>query len=347
MAARRGAATGDDSTTGGGRNVNPPADALAVISPKDKPWDVHRSEVQDVEAIYAQAQEFERYAQRLNSCTGLLRFAQVVDSETGEMRLRLREAHFCRVRLCPVCQWRRMLAWLARFYQAIPAIQAQFPDAKWIFLTLTVRNCDIHDLRSTLRSMNDGWNRLRLRKEFRLVTGWVRTTEVTRGGDGSAHPHFHSLLMVPPSMLAGKNYVTHAKWVNIWKSSARLDYDPVVDVRAVKPKRSKATKGELVDPLLSAVPETLKYAVKPSDMLTDAQWLFELTRQIHHARFVATGGALKDVLAFDEETADLLLADQPADEIEDPSLPRLAFEWRRDERRYRRCQKADRLSPLE
>ncbi|WP_170869787.1 protein rep, partial [Shigella sonnei] len=26
-------------------------------------------------------------------------------------RLRLREAHFCRVRHCPVCQWRRSLMW--------------------------------------------------------------------------------------------------------------------------------------------------------------------------------------------------------------------------------------------
>ncbi|MDI4746156.1 protein rep, partial [Salmonella enterica subsp. enterica serovar Kentucky] len=38
------------------------------------------------------------------------------------------------------------------------------------------------------------------RKEFKPVQGWIRTTEVTRGRDGSAHPHFHTLMMVPPSM---------------------------------------------------------------------------------------------------------------------------------------------------
>ncbi|MDI5424891.1 ROK family protein, partial [Salmonella enterica subsp. enterica serovar Kentucky] len=39
------------------------------------------------------------------------------------------------------------------------------------------------------------------------VQGWIRTTEVTRGRDGSAHPHFHTLMMVPPSMLSGRDYV--------------------------------------------------------------------------------------------------------------------------------------------
>ncbi|MDI5568725.1 protein rep, partial [Salmonella enterica subsp. enterica serovar Kentucky] len=42
--------------------------------------------------------------------------------------------------------------------------------------------------------------RMKDRKEFKPVQGWIRTTEVTRGRDGSAHPHFHTLMMVPPSM---------------------------------------------------------------------------------------------------------------------------------------------------
>ncbi|MDK7012116.1 protein rep, partial [Escherichia coli] len=91
--------------------------------------------------------------------------------------------------------------WQARFYQSLPKIVAEYPDARWLFLTLTVRNCPITELGDTLTVMNAAFQRLKDRKEFRGVLGWVRTTEVTRGKDGSAHPHFHTLLMVSPSML--------------------------------------------------------------------------------------------------------------------------------------------------
>ena len=55
-----------------------------------------------------------------------------------------------------------------------------------MFLTLTVRNCAIEELGETLSRMNTAFQRLKDRKEFRPVQGWIRTTEVTRGSDGSA-----------------------------------------------------------------------------------------------------------------------------------------------------------------
>ncbi|MGL0089943.1 protein rep, partial [Salmonella enterica subsp. enterica] len=83
-----------------------------------------------------------------------------------------------------------------------------------------------------LSRMNMAFQRLKDRKEFRPVQGWIRTTEVTRGSDGSAHPHFHPLMMVPPSMFT-RDYVKHARWVELWRECLRVDYDPSVDVRAV------------------------------------------------------------------------------------------------------------------
>ncbi|MBZ4317371.1 protein rep, partial [Mycobacterium tuberculosis] len=84
------------------------------------------------------------------------------------------------------------------------------------FLTLTVRNCAIGELGETLNRMNMAFQRLKDRKEFRPVQGWIRTTEVTRGSDGSAHPHFHTLMMVPPSMFT-RDYVKHDRWVELWR----------------------------------------------------------------------------------------------------------------------------------
>lgn len=236
--------------------------------------------------------------------------------------------------------------WQARFYQSLPGLVEAHPKARWIFLTLTVRNCPITELRATLQHMNQSWRRLVARKEFKPVLGWVRTTEVTRGKDGTAHPHFHALLMVPPSWFTGKHYVKQARWVELWADCLRADYLPNVDVRAVKPRAPKSGQtptDATARALQGAVAETLKYSTKPSDMVADEGWFLELTKQTHKLRFVATGGALKDVLKVDQETDDdLALTDGDSGEQDDGS--RLAFNWRTTDRRYRRAPKADKHS---
>ncbi|HBL7697161.1 TPA: protein rep [Escherichia coli] len=322
---------------------NPELQNLADYSPADKTWDEHRSISDDVGGIYLRAAGFERYGERVEGCSGILRFGWSTNEETGETRLRLRDARFCRVRHCPICQWRRSLMWQARFYQSLPKIVAEYPDARWLFLTLTVRNCPVAELGDTLTVMNAAFQRLKDRKEFRGVLGWVRTTEVTRGKDGSAHPHFHTLLMVSPSMLSGDGYVKHARWVELWRDCLRVEYDPNVDIRVVKSRKPK--DGELlpcsvVDQLRGVVVETLKYSTKPADMLVDPEWFLELTRQVHKRRFMATGGVLKDVLQLERETnEDLIMADGMAEGADDGS--RLAFSWRAVAKKYRRDRTMD------
>jgi plasmid rolling circle replication initiator protein Rep len=302
---------------------------LTDYSPQDKPWDVHRAQAQQVEALY-QGTVFDGLAGRIRGCSGYLGFSWEVDRETGEMRLKLRAAEFCRVRHCPVCQWRRSMMWQARFLKALPAIEQAYPTARWLFLTLTVRNCPITDLRATIQSMNKAWHRLVKRSEFRAVLGWIRTTEVTKGQDGLAHPHFHVLLMVRPSYFSSKYYVKHDRWVDLWQECARLDYRPSVRIESVKPKLKP---GSTDSPLRAAIAETLKYAVKPEDMM-DRDWLLELTKQVHKLRFIASGGALKDILRETEESnEDLMLLDDG--EASDPSI---FFDWRREIRRYTKRQ---------
>ncbi|MER1979376.1 protein rep, partial [Pseudocitrobacter faecalis] len=42
-----------------------------------------------------------------------------------------------------------------------PRIVADYPDARWMFLTLTVRNCAIGELGETLNRMNMAFQRLK------------------------------------------------------------------------------------------------------------------------------------------------------------------------------------------
>lgn len=317
----------------------PPSDGtdllLADISDKDSIWDDQRYKTEQVGDIYSYNAEFERYSERMTDCSTFLAYGF---SDDG---IKLKDANFCRVRHCPVCQWRRSLFWKANMYVAYDEIKEKYPTHRWLFLTLTVKNCDITDLRETLKHMNQSWQRLIKRKPFlRTVEGWIRTTEVTKGKDGSAHPHFHVMLLVKPSYFA-KNYIKQGEWSEMWQSCLKVDYMPIIDVRVVRAKKKKGVEVYSIDDAIkSAIMETLKYSVKPADMIGDGSkndnaWFYELTRQCYKLRFVASGGALKDALKRDDEITndDLINTDKDENEsvIDDR---RLVFTYKKVVHKY-------------
>ncbi len=309
---------------------------LTDVSPKDKPWDVHRSQSDQVRNSYL-GTAYDRYAVRIDNCSGILEFSVLTDSETGEAGYKLKTARFCRVRHCPTCQWRRSLVWRARFFQALPKIRKQYPSSRFLFLTLTVRNCEISELRSCLAHMNKSWVRLSQRQQFPAL-GWLKSVEVTRSTNGTAHPHFHAILMVNPSYFS-HGYIPQAKWTELWKESLRADYTPVVNVKAIKPAKG-SSEDQLGDQLAKALCETLKYSVKPDDLVSDREWLLELTAQLHKTRAVAVGGVFKNFLSEEEpETDDLINPNKDSDEP--TSGDSLWFGWREMLQRYLKCQGTD------
>ncbi len=94
--------------------------------------------------------------------------------------------------------------WKARCYQSLPRVVEDYPDARWMLLTLTVSNCAIGELGETLNRTNAAFQRLKERKEFRPVAGWIRTTQYTRDRVVTAHPYFYPLPMVPPGLRYGQ-----------------------------------------------------------------------------------------------------------------------------------------------
>jgi plasmid rolling circle replication initiator protein Rep len=297
---------------------------LTEVSPQDKPWDKHRSESDQVRDLYS-GTLCSRLGERIASCSGLLEFGWLSDPETGETRLKLQTARFCRVRHCPTCQWRKSMMWAARFLKATPSILKDHPKARFIFLTLTVRNCPIEDLRLTVREMNNAWKRLTLRKEFPAI-GFAKSLEVTRGKDGSAHPHFHVLMMVSPGYFKSGNYLSHSRWTELWKDVLRIDYTPVVNVKAVKPNKNRPES----EALPSAICETFKYSVKPEDLVSDRGWLIELTTQLYKTRSINLGGVFKQYLS-EDDPGDLI---GNAEDEEPCSDVVITFGWREYLKRY-------------
>lgn len=305
---------------------------LSDLSPADKPWDIHRTQSDEINELL-KLTGHTRYAERISDCSQWLNYASQ-PNDNGEIKLKLREARFCRVRHCPICQWRRSLMWRARLFKALPQITAKYPTARWIFVTLTVKNCEISELRSTLTKMNAAWKRMIGRKLWPAL-GFIKSLEITRGADGTAHPHFHCLLLVPAGYFS-KGYISQGDWASLWQSCLKVDYIPVLDVRAVKGKKDplNATLEASNEALLKAICETLKYSVKPSDLLADPQWLDELIKQLQNTRSISIGGVLKEFFS-EDDPEDLINGDIEEEEnTEDDAI--YIFNWSSKDKRYKK-----------
>jgi plasmid rolling circle replication initiator protein Rep len=299
---------------------------LTDLSSKDKPWDNHHKNTDKIADIYSKA-EYLNYAERMNGCSGLLLFGSTPADEFGVQKIKLRSASFCRVRHCPVCFWRRSLTWKARFGKVLPTIEKDYPKIRWLHLTLAIRNCGISDLRETIQLMNAAWKRLSLTKKFPAI-GYFKALEVTRGEDGSAHPHFHILLMVESKYFAGAYYINQKEWVAMWRKALRVDYDPTAHVQAVK---VLGENGNILD----AVKEVAKYTVKPSDLIVEDEWLIELTKQLHKTRSISLGGVLKQYLSEDDASyKELLMGDDSITNLDELVDPKFSANWDKSDSRY-------------
>ena len=296
--------------------------ALSELSPRDRSWDKHRHSADLVADLYRGNIAFDTYAQRMDSCAQILDFKLVPDLDLGELQLKLSAAHFCRVPQCPVCQSRRSLMWKARALSALPLVIKDYPNYRWLFLTLTQKNCLVDELRETVLEMNKSFKRLTKLKRW-AIEGWIKSLEVTRGKNGSAHPHFHCLLMVSPNYFS-RNYLNYDEWSELWQKSARLDYKPQVHVRAVAKNR---------DPNV-LIPEILKYSVKESDLYKSKKFLLGITEQLYKIRRVSVGGILRPYMRkLEEEPEDLIgKNEENGDKVDEGHL---YFEWKCRKKKYK------------
>lgn len=285
---------------------------LADLSPSDCSWDGHRSQASKVENYYRSFANYQGYAERMSVCSLFLDFKLVPADEV--LKLKLSTASFCRVRFCPVCQWRRSLMWHSKALKILPSVLEAYPTYRWLMLTLTIKNVPITDLRATLTHLNKSFERLSQLKYF-PAEGWLKCSEVTRNArTNEAHPHFHILMMVKPSYF-GVNYLSFDKWRSMWRKSARLDYDPEIEVKTFKDTDAD---------LFGVISEVIKYQVKESDLTANRDWFLELSQQLHKTRAISTGGILKNYFKQLENEPDDLIGKGDEDE---ETVGHLYFAW--------------------
>lgn len=246
-------------------------------------------------------------AARLQECSTSLVFRRY---ETGERRLH--SMNSCRVRLCPLCTWRRSMRTYANNKRIFDYIAADGKKYGYVLLTLTMKNVRAKELSSSIDSLLYAFKLLAKTVPFKkAVKGWYRGLEVTHNVDplsksyDTYHPHLHVVLCVLPSYFTSRNYMSQDAWVQLWKKCLNVDYNPVVDVRKIKNVSDS-----------KAVAEVSKYPVKDSDVLVYDDWdltvstVAALDKALANRRLIAYGGILKDAkkeLALaDEENGDLV-----------------------------------------
>lgn len=260
---------------------------------KDKKW--REKKLRNIELASQLEILGYRSFERVYQCAEVLKFVEQTDGTK-----KLYQSYFCKNKLCALCNWRRSMKYSYQASKIVEEAMRRNPKGRFLFLTLTVKNViGGQELNKAMAEILRGFNRLmKYKKADRNLIGFLRATEVTYSKKlDSYHPHLHVLLMVRPSYFQSKtDYINQREWTELWKKAMKLDYTPMVDIRAVKADKGKGLKG--------AILETAKYPVKPFDVTDDKmdyteteklQIVDDMLTGLHRKRQIGFGKLFKDI----------------------------------------------------
>lgn len=266
---------------------------------KERPWIVHKKENLRLVEIYkiAKAKNINLISDSrlfdLEHCGDTLTFLK-----DAEGKKKLKTANFCRVRTCPMCQWRRSLKMFSQVRKITDKILQDDKGIKFIFGTFTVKNTDAENLENCIDNLNKKFRYLvsssltfaPAKKLKRNLLGYLKAVEVTYNiKDKTYHPHLHVIFAVRSTFFgSSKYYMSKKEWIELWQKALNVDYKPQIDIRVIKAGTAKA------------VAEVAKYPVKTAPILKLAddeavEVLKTLTLDLHKKRFVSLGGIFKTV----------------------------------------------------
>lgn len=266
---------------------------------KERPWKLHKQENLQLVKIYKTAREkninliIDSRLFDLEHCADTLLFA-----ENAEGKKKLKSANFCRLRLCPMCQWRRSLKMFGQVQTITDKILERDKSTRFLFATFTVKNVDAENLETCINILNNKFLYLvsknktfaPAKKLKQNLLGYLKAVEVTYNTkDKTYHPHLHVIFAVKSTFFKNSsNYMTKKEWIELWQKALNVDYKPQTDIRAIKTNTGKA------------IAEVAKYPVKTAPILSlpddeAVEVLKTLTLSLNKKRFVSYGGIFKTV----------------------------------------------------
>ena len=173
---------------------------------KERPWKMHKVNNLKLHELYKKALVLdnnlisESRMKSLEECGNNLIF-----SVNDKNKKRLKSANFCRIRTCPMCNWRKSLKLFGQTSEIVNIIINQDSSTRFLFVTFTVKNCDADKLSQTIDMMNMGFKRLtdkskgvKITEKFKNnMLGYMRAIEVTYNQqEDTYHPHIHCIFAV-------------------------------------------------------------------------------------------------------------------------------------------------------
>lgn len=303
-------------------------------SGRERPWGKHKMSNIELTKLFEIARTIDETIltdsrmDSLRHCSDVVTFLQ---DAAGKRKLK--SANFCRVRVCPMCNWRRSMKLFSQVSAITDMILAE-KKARFIFVTLTVRNMQGNELTNIINKMNQAFKYLTGKGQTfapakdlkKNLLGYMKAEEITYNSKtGTFHPHIHAIFEVKPSYFKN-GYMRKKAWIALWRSALGVDYDPSIDVRNIKGGTAKA------------VAEVAKYPVKMDTLLKikdkrqAALALIQLYRSIFGRRLVTFGGDFREYkrkLALDDvETGDLIHVE--TDQIKFNPVAQVLFKYRAD-----------------
>mgnify|MGYP000016296136 CR=1 FL=1 len=303
---------------------------------KERPWKMHKVNSLKLYELYKKALVSdenlltESRMKSLEECGNNLLF-----SVNDKNEKRLKGANFCRIRTCPMCNWRKSLKLFGQMSKITDIIIKQDKSTRFIFATFTVKNCNADKLSQTIDMMNMGFKRLtnktkgvKTTEKFKNnMLGYMRAIEVTYNQqEDTYHPHIHCIFAVKAQYFT-KGYIKKSDWVELWQKAMNLDYQPSVHVKTIKETDNDKTK---------AVAEVAKYPTKSADLLKiedeeqAVQALIVLAKTMKGRRLITFGGefaTVKRELKLDDiENGDLIHAEQETQNFN--PVAKMIYRWR-------------------
>ena len=316
--------------------INGTGESLEDVSAtgRKRPWKEHKMGSMQLAELFCFTEK--KYG-RLLSASRLQSLKECADAlcflQDAEGKRRLKSANFCRIRVCPMCNWRRSLKLFSQVSAVTDAILAE-KKVRFIFVTLTIQNVRGDVLRDTIDQLNKAFKYITdkhqtfaaAQKLKENLLGYMKAEEITYNAErDDFHPHIHAILEVRPSYF-DSGYIKQKDWTALWRAALGVDYDPLVDVRNIKGGTAKA------------VAEVAKYPVKMDSILKiadrdrAAKALTQLYAAIFRRRLVTFGGDFKEYrrrLQLDDvETGDLTHVE--TEEKTFNAVAQVLFRWRAD-----------------
>ena len=235
---------------------------------------------------------------RAENCAKFVTLSHLEHIETLDRKVVIDEIHTCDLRFCCLCSWRRQQKFSIITYNTIKELQETM-KLRFLFLTLTVKNPLLSDLKENIKHMNKSFERMAKTKAWKnSILGYCRVFEITKpkcsNQKDNIHPHFHVLLAVKTTYFKSSSdlYLKKDDFAMMWQKALRVDYKPVCDVRIIK---DRVRYGLIIEDNVAAIAELIKYPLKDSDLSKFTTNEFKiLDKQMSGVRAINYGGILKE-----------------------------------------------------